>query len=74
MDFITLKIQKKSLNFVVSCERKPQAITKWKYHSEQYSKPVMQIMNEYDQTVFCNSEEKVFGWEQCNGNYNQKAN
>lgn len=57
MDFITWKFQK-SLNFVVSCERKPRAITKWKYHSEQHLKPVMQIMNEYDQTVFATQKRK----------------
>lgn len=57
MDFITLKFRK-SLNFVVSCERKPRAITKWKYHSEQYLKPVMQIVNEYDQPLFATQKRK----------------
>lgn len=73
MDLITLKFQK-SLNFVVSCERKPRAITKWKYHSKQYLKPVMQIVNEYDQPLFATQKRKFFGWEQCNESYNQKAN
>lgn len=57
MDFITLKFQK-SLHFVVFCERKPWAITKWKYHSEQYFEANNANMNEYDQTVFATQKRK----------------
>lgn len=64
----------KSLNFVVSCERKPQAIAKWKYHSKQYFEADNANYEWMWPNCFCNPEEKILGWEQCNEKYNQKAN
>lgn len=65
MDFITLKFQK-SPNFVVSCERKPQAITKCKYHSKQCFEANHSNYEWIWPNCFCDSEKKILGWEQCN--------